>query len=439
MPSHWVDDSNAPLLTDLYQLTMMEAYLAEGMREVAVFDLFARRLPEIRNYLVTCGLDEVLHYFESVRFTESHIDYLRSLRRFSPEFLEYLAKFRFTGDVWAMPEGTVAFANEAVLEVVAPLPEAQLAETYVMNQIHIATLAASKAARVVTSAQGRTVVDYGLRRMQGTDAGTKSARAFYIAGVDATSNVLAGKMYGIPVSGTMGHSYIQAHDSEYEAFRNFVKHTPGAILLVDTYDTIEGIRQVIRLSREMGSRFNIAGIRLDSGDPISLSKEARRLLDEAGLSRVKIFVSSSLDEQSIEELIESTAPIDGFGVGTRMAVSADAPYLDFVYKLVEYAGRPRTKRSPGKGILPGRKQVYRLIENGVARKDIVTLRDEPIAGTPLLEVVMIGGRRVKPSPALMEIRKYCREQLRGLPKDLLRLTPKPYPVEITASLKELAG
>ena len=218
---------------------------------------------------------------------------------------------------------------------------------------------------------------------------------------------------------------------------NFLKQGAGAILLVDTYDTIEGIRQVIRLSREMGSRFEIAGIRLDSGDPISLSREARRLLDEAGLSRVKIFASSSLDEQTIEELVESSAPIDGFGVGTRMAVSADAPYLDFVYKLVEYAGRPRTKRSPGKGILPGRKQVYRQIENSIAMKDIVTLREESSAGTPLLDVVMTGGRRVKPSPALMEIRKYCREQLRGLPKELLQLTPKHYPVEFTASLREL--
>ena len=438
MTSHWVTGENASLLTDLYQLSMMEAYRAEGMNEIGSFELFVRRLPDARNYLIACGLEDVLEYFESVHFSKTHIDYLNSLRRFSSDFLDYLAGFRFTGEVWAMPEGTIAFGNEPVLEVVAPLTEAQLAETFVINQFHTATLAASKASRVVTAAQGRTVVDYGLRRMQGTDAGIKAARAFHIAGVDATSNVLAGKMYGIPVSGTMGHSYIQAHETEYDAFRNFVQCAPGTILLVDTYDTIAGIHQVIRLSQELGSRFEIGGIRLDSGDLATLSKEARRLLNEAGLSRVKIFASSGLDEHTISRFNELKAPIDGYGVGTQMAVSADAPYLDFVCKLVEYAGRPRTKRSPGKSLLPGRKQVYRQIENGVAARDVLARRTETLTGTPLLEAVMIGGRRVKPSPPLNQIRDYCREQLRAMPPGLLRLSRETYPVEVSPSLQELA-
>jgi len=437
-PSHWVNQSNAALLTDLYQLTMMDAYHAEGMNDVAVFDLFARRLPETRNYLIACGLDDVLQYLETLSFSKSALEYLRSLNRFSSEFLRYLASFRFTGDVWAMPEGTAFFANEPVLEIVAPLAEAQLAETFVLNQMHIGTLAASKAARVVTAAAGRTVVDYGLRRMHGTDAGIKTARAFYIAGVDATSNVLAGEMYGLPVAGTMAHSYIQAHATEFDAFRSFVTLSRGAILLVDTYDTIEGIQQIIRLARMMGERFDVAGIRLDSGDVFSLSKEARRLLDEAGLARVKIFASSEMDEHSIAGLLDAGAPIDGFGVGTRMAVSADAPYLDLVYKLVEYGGQPKTKRSPGKAVLPGRKQVYRKGENAFAVKDFVGRSDEELKAMPLLEPVMIRGRRLRAPLPLIDIREYCREQRRILPPSILSLTPGTYPVEITTSLQELA-
>jgi len=412
------------LLTDLYELNMLQAYHAEGMHDTAVFDLFMRRLPPNRDYLVACGLEHVLHYLETFRFEGHHLDYLHSLNRFSPSFIDYLSTLRFTGDVHAVPEGTVVFANEPLLEVVAPIGEAQIIETFVMNQIHIATLAASKAARVVKAARGRTVVDYGVRRMHGMDAGVKAARAFYIAGVDGTSNVLAGQVYGIPVSGTMAHSYIQAHDSEYEAFEKFLRTVPEAILLVDTYDTLEGVRQVIQLARSMGSDFRATGIRLDSGDLATLAKESRRLLDEAGLSKLKIVASSNLDEYEIEKLLEAGAPIDGFGVGTRMGVSSDAPSLDSVYKLVEYAGKGRVKRSPGKETLPGRKQIFR--QDG---RDILGRHDEQIAGTPLLEPRMIGGRRVGRGPSLEEIREYCKQQLQTL-------LASPYAVTISAALME---
>jgi nicotinate phosphoribosyltransferase len=309
-----------------------------------------------------------------------------------------------------------------------------------MNQIHFATVAASKATRVVRVAGDRTVVDFGVRRMHGTDAGVKSARAFYIAGVEATSNVLAGQMYGIPVSGTMAHSYIQAHDTEFEAFRSFLRTMPAATLLVDTYDTVEGVRQVIRLARELGPEFHVAGVRLDSGDLATLARESRRMLDEAGLTNVAIFASSNLDEYAIEKLVRSGAPIAGFGVGTHMGTSADAPFLDSAYKLVEYAGKPRIKRSTGKETLPGRKQLFRQIENGVAVGDVLACQNEQVQGQPLLKASMIGGRRTEPTPSPSAIQEYCRKQVASLPKALLRLTTTkpPYPVVISRQLEELA-
>jgi nicotinate phosphoribosyltransferase len=438
MASPWVGDENSCLFTDLYELTMMQAYYAEGMTARAAFDLFVRKLPPRRNHLIACGLEQVLHYLETLRFSRRHIEYLGSLQRFSTKFLETLADFRFTGDVFAMPEGTVAFANEPLLEVVAPIAEAQLVETFVLNQIHVATMAASKATRIVAAAQGRPVMDYGLRRMHGADAGLKAARAFYIVGIEATSNVLAGEMYGIPVSGTMAHSYIQAHETEMKAFREFLQRTPAATLLVDTYDTIEGVRNVILLAQEPGVESRGISIRLDSGDMVALSKQARRLLNEAGLPEIKIIASSGLDEDAIAELIGSGAPIDGFGVGTHMGVSADEPFLDCVYKLVEYAGRPRTKRSPGKVLLPGRKQVFRQMEGGIAVRDIVGRHDEQIPGQPLLEPVMSGGRRLKLSPPVASIRQYCTQQVHSLPQPLLQLTPEAYPVVLSDGIRELS-
>ena len=436
---HWVNDDNAGTLTDLYQLTMLQSYFEHRMNDIAVFDLFVRRLHPNRNYLVAGGLEQVLHYLETLSFSNEHLSYLRSLNRFSSTFIDYLGSLRFTGDVYAVREGTVVFANEPLLEIVAPLAEAQIIETFVINQIHLQTLAASKAARVVAAAQGRSIVDYGLRRIHGTDAGLKAARAFYIAGVDATSNVLAGEIYGIPVSGTMAHSFIQAHDSEYEAFRHFAETFPDGTMLVDTYNTLDGVRHVIRLARELESAFRVTGIRLDSGDLAMLSKESRRLLNEAGLSKLKIFASGNIDEYSITSLIQSGAPIDGFGVGTHMGTSADAPYLDMAYKLVEYAGVPRMKFSPAKSTLPGRKQVFRALVNGKAAGDEIACFGEQLPGRSLLEPVMLGGRRTGAPPALNDLRSHCIDGIGQLPPRLLASTPtdEPYLVTMSPQLQAL--
>ncbi|MEA2627109.1 MAG: nicotinate phosphoribosyltransferase [Candidatus Binatota bacterium] len=434
----WVDDSNAPLLTDLYQLVMLQAYFAADMRETAVFDLFVRRLPEARNYLVACGLDDALRHLEHIAFDAEAIAALRRLGRFSESFLEWLAELRFRGDVRAVPEGTVVFAEEPILEVVAPLPEAQLVETLVLNQIHLQTVAASKAARIVGAAAGRNVVDFGLRRMHGTDAAMKSARAFHVGGVAATSNVLAASVYGVPVAGTMAHSFVQAHDDELDAFRAMVASTPDAVLLVDTYDTIGGVRNVIRLARELGNRFRVRAIRLDSGDLAASARDARRMLDEAGLAAVRIFASSDLDEYRIRDLVAAGPPIDAFGVGTRMGVSSDAPSLDAVYKLAAYAGRGRVKLSTDKRTFPGRKQVFRVVEGGEARRDVLAVANEPADGRPLLVPVMQGGRRLAAgSTDLEEARERCRRGIAELPerlRDLGRADP-PYPVERTPALE----
>jgi len=426
MTSPWVNDSNAALLTDLYELTMLQSYFHEGMNGTAVFDLFVRRLSEKRNYLVACGLEHVLAYLETLSFSPEAVSYLESLNRFSVEFLKSLADFRFTGDILAVPEGTVVFANEPIIEVIAPLPQAQLIETFLMNQIQVATLAASKAARVVSAARGKPVIDFGVRRMHGADAGIKEPRAFYIAGVDATSNVLAGQLYGLPVAGTMAHSYIEAFEHELGAFRKFVGQFPEAILLVDTYDTVAGVRNVIELAKEMGPKFRVSGIRLDSGNILQLAIESRRLLDSAGLNHLKIFASSSLDEYSIEELLKSGAPIDGFGVGGRMGVSNDAPMLDTAYKLVEYDGRPTMKLSADKSSLPGRKQVFR--DTG----DTIALADEKLSGRPLLLKYVENGVRKIATESLEVMRLRCQSEIRRLGS-----ADAGYSVELSHGLCEL--
>lgn len=439
MTSHWVDDSNAALVTDFYELTMLQAYFDAGMNDTAVFDLFVRRLPPNRNYLVACGLEHVLHYLETLYFSSQALDYLASLDRFSNAFVKSLADFKFTGDVYAMPEGTVVFPNEPIIEVVAPIPQAQLIETFVMNQIQLSTLAASKAARVVTAARGRQIVDFGLRRMHGADAGIKAPRAFYIAGVNATSSVAAGRMFGLPVSGTMAHSFVQAFESELDAFRSFVKSHPGGVLLIDTYDTLKGVQHVIDLARELGSAFHVSGVRLDSGDLAELSKQVRKMLDDAGLHHLKIFASSSLDEYVIEELLSAGAPFDGFGVGAHMATSQDAPFLDTAYKLVEYAGRPTMKLSLHKSNLPGRKQVFREKTNGKAKRDVIGLADEHLGGEPQLLKFMENGRRVGPPEPVDASRTRCSAEIRVLPEALLSLDSADpiYPVEISPNLARL--
>jgi len=422
----------SPLFTDLYQLTMMNAYLKAGKRETASFELFVRKLPENRNYLVFAGLEDVVELLQDYRFSESDIDYLYSLKLFSDDFLDFLKTFRFTGKLYAMREGEIFFQNEPVLRVEAPIYEAQLFETAIMNQVHISSLIATKAARVFSVAEGRKLADFSLRRTHGFDAGMKVARSSYLTGFDGTSNVLAGKVYGIPVVGTVAHSFIMAFESEEEAFRAYLETFPNnGVLLVDTYDTVEGVKKAIKVAKEMG--VPLKGIRLDSGDVVELSKIARKLLDEAGFTETKIIVSGGLDEYRIKDILEKGAPVDAFGVGTKVGTSADSPYIDFVYKLVEFNGRPVMKTSSGKKMYPGRKQVFRE-ENG----DTVGVFGEELPGEPLLEKVMENGQPVKKLPTLKESREFFLERFSKLPGELKRIDQKvEYPVRISEKLREL--
>jgi nicotinate phosphoribosyltransferase len=425
------------LFTDLYELTMLQAYFNEEMMDDAVFSLFVRRLPDRRNFLLACGLDTVLSYLENLHFNDENIGYLRSLGKFSERFLSWLSDLRFTGEVWAVAEGTPVFANEPILEVIAPMPQAQLIETFVMNQIHLQTVLASKAQRVVAAAKGRPVIDFGARRMHGIDAALKAARAFYIGGVAATSNVLAGKRYGVPVAGTMAHSYIQAHDNEAAAFRAFAELYPQTVLLVDTYDTMAGIHKVIELARTLGKSFQVRAVRLDSGDLLALACEARQALDAAGLSKVEIFASGGLDEDSIAELLSSQAPIDGFGVGSSMGVASDAPVLDIAYKLCEYSGKGRLKLSSGKPVLPGRKQIFRVEEDGQDVRDTIARAGEALSGRLLLVTVMRNGKRLPAGMVDLEtIRQYAQTQIALLPAPVRQIAAAdpPYPVEVSAAL-----
>jgi nicotinate phosphoribosyltransferase len=429
---------DAALFTDLYELTMLQAYFNEGMDETAVFDLSIRSLPPERNFLVACGLEQALEYLETLHFSETALAYLDSLGLFTPAFLDCLRSFRFTGRVRAVAEGTIVFAQEPLLEVCAPIMQAQLVETWLLNQVTFGTLIASKGARAVLAAPGKTLVDFGSRRAHGSDAAIKAARALYLAGYDSTSNVLAGQRYGIPVAGTMAHSYILAHDSEREAFRRFLESYPETVLLVDTFDTEEGTRTAVDVVRELGDP-RIRGIRLDSGDLAELAKLTRRILDDAGLTSVRIFASGGLDEAEIASLLAAGAPIDAFGVGTSAVVSNDVPAIDSTYKLVSYAGTSRIKLSPGKVNLPGEKQVFRHWEGERMSGDVIALSHEELEGTPLLEVVMEDGQRtVAVRRTLEDARTLVRQQLGGLPDSLRGLDPAPAPYPVTLS-RELAA
>lgn len=433
------DQAPLGLLTDLYQLTMIQAYLEEGLQATACFSLFARRLPPRRNFLLACGLDDALDLLERITFTRPWLDRLAGLGLLSERTLRFLEEFRFSGDVHAVPEGTPVFGQEPLLEVEAPLPQAQLVETIVLNQVHFQTVAASKAARVVASASGRAVVDFGLRRMHGTDAGLKAVRAFFVAGVHATSNVLGGLLYGVPLRGTMAHSYVQAHESELDAFREFARIWPEAVLLVDTYDTAEGVRNVIRLAREGGRAFRVRGVRLDSGDLGALACQSREMLDQAGLGRLEILASGGLDEDAIAALVEAGAPIDAFGVGTALGVSADAPALDMAYKLVWYGGRDRLKLSAGKALLPGKKQVFRVEQDGVAAFDVLARREERGPGRPLLRPVMLAGQRLAEGRVGLDAaRAEAARALASLPPRL-RALPAAEPAYVVKISPELAA
>jgi nicotinate phosphoribosyltransferase len=429
--------SASTLLTDLYQLTMVTAYQALGMDQVAVFEFFVRRLPRQRGFLVAAGLAQVLDYLEALRFEAADLQWLETTGRFQPEALRRLEGLRFTGDVDAMPEGSVFFADEPVLRVTAPLPEAQFVESRIINLLNFQSMIASKAARCRLAAGSRRLADFGLRRAHGAEAGLLAARACYLAGFDATATVEAGRAFGIPITGTMAHSFVQAHDDETAAFRDFARiHPRGVTLLIDTYDTLRGARAVVELCR---SGVAVEAVRLDSGDLGALAREVRAILDAGGFPSVQIIASGNLDELEIEQFVADGVPIDAFGVGTRLDVSVDAPYLDCVYKLQEYAGRPRRKRSSGKVTWPGRKQVYRDYDAARhVRSDTIALADEVLPGRPMLQPVMRAGRRLQ-QPSLEESRAYARREIETLPLHCRSLgAPEPVAPSLSAGLRELA-
>ncbi len=430
------------LVTDLYQLTMLQAYLEHGMRAPATFELFTRRLPPQRNFLIAAGLDAALDYLEQLRFEAADIDYLESLGQFTPDFLDYLRGFRFSGSVDALPEGTPFFGNEPLLTVHGSLPEAQIVETRLLNLVQLPTAVATKAARVVAAADGRAVIDFGLRHAHGADASLAASRAAYIGGVQATSNVAAGQAHGMPVAGTMAHSFVQAHDSEREAFRHFMATFPTAALLVDTYDVEAGIATVIELARATaGGGVAPAAVRLDSGDLAAHARRTRRQLDAAGLTQVQIIASGNLDEREIARLVAGGAPIDSFGVGAALAVSEDAPCLDVVYKLVAYDGKGRMKLAAEKSTLPDPKQVG----SSTAPAPRTTLSGLPTrtpSGQALLEPVMRSGTRLSAGRrSLDQIRANAVRSLAMLPPRVRSLEPAtpPYQVEISPALGEAAA
>jgi len=436
-----IDPAASALLTDLYELTMLQAYHDRGMNGTAVFEFFSRKLPRERNFLIAAGLEQVLEYLCGVRFAAEELAFLESTGRFSAGFLKSLEDLRFTGDVHAMPEGTLFFPDEPILRVTAPLREAQLIESRIVNLLHFQTLVASKAVRSVLAAPGKLLVDFGLRRAHGAEAALLSARASYIAGFSGSATVLAGMRFGIPVFGTMAHSFIQAHDSESQAFENFVRsHPANATLLIDTYDTVEAARKVVRLAARLErDGFAVRGVRIDSGDLGEYARQVRRVLDAGGMQAVTIFASSGLDEYALRDL--AAAPIDGFGIGTRMNTSADAPYLDCAYKLVEYDGRPKRKRSEGKATWPGRKQVYRRFDTaGRIAGDMLTVEGDFQEGTPLLMAVMAGGRPVAGSPSTQAVREHVRAQLAALPERLRPLDrADPFVPSFSQALRALAS
>jgi len=430
-----------PLFTDLYELTMAAAYFDHQVVSEATFSLFIRDHKK-RNYFVSAGLEDALNELSSFRFSDEDRMYLKGTGLFSEAFLSYLKSFCFSGTVHAMAEGTICFSDEPVLEVTAPLIEAQLIETFLINTIGFQTLIATKAARCVHAGGAKPLIDFSLRRTQGHDAGMKVARSTYITGFKATSNVLAGKVYGIPVSGTMAHSYVSVFDNEADAFSAFSKTFPeNSVFLIDTYDTLEGAKHAATIAAEMKKRgLPLIGVRLDSGDMALLSRQVRSILDNAGLHEIKIFASSGFDEHKIAHVISTGAKIDAFGVGTKMGVSADAPYLDIVYKLVRYRGQDVRKLSIGKVTLAGEKQVFRKSDpNGHYVEDVIGLRDDRIVGgIPLLEKVMTEGNIYRPLPSLNKIRDSFEKSFSSLPQQYKSIHEKIiYPVRISPRLQEI--
>lgn len=435
---------NGPLFTDLYELTMAASYFEQQLVSDATFSLFVRNYPPHRNFFVAAGLEEALTELENFHFSESDISYLKNTGLFPHDFISYLKTLQFSGRVFAMPEGAIFFPQEPVLEITAPIIEAQLLETFLLNTIGFSSMIASKAARCIQAAEGRPLIDFSFRRTHGLDAGLKVARITYVSGFSATSNVLAGKIYQIPISGTMAHSYVTAFDSERDAFLAYSKTFPdNSIFLIDTFDTIQGAKNAASVAKEMKKRGKSpVGVRLDSGKMADLSRKVRKILDDEGLSDLKIFASGGFDEFKIADIISKGAEIDAFGVGTKVGVSADAPYLNIVYKMVKFKDRDVRKLSPGKISLAGEKQVFRISdEKGRYQKDTVGLRGDVVNdGEPLLEKVMENGKCLRPHPSLQKIRERFNHNISLLDETYKSLKPRTdYPVEMSPQLEELQG
>lgn len=421
------------LLTDLYQLNMMQAYLDTGLTDTAVFEFFVRKLPEQRNFLVAAGLEQAVEFLQSARFTEEELQWLADSGRFTQDFLAYLRDLRFTGEVDAVPEGTIVFPNEPILRVTAPLPLAQLVETRLINLLHTSILVASKAARMTLAAPEANLVDFGLRRAHGAEAGLLAARAAYLAGFAATATVPAQPMFGIPIAGTMAHSYVEAHERETGAFLSFARSRPNdVVLLIDTYDVARAAEKVVAIAPQLEAEgIAIRGVRIDSGDLETLARRVRAILDAGGLEHVQVMASGGLDEWKLRDLTARGAPIAGYGIGTALTTSDDAPALDCAYKLQEYAGTPRRKLSSGKATWPGRKQVWRQFDgDGRMAGDTLALAEAALAGTPLLQPVLTGGDVTGRRPTLAQARARCADQLARLPERLRVLDPAEAPYEV---------
>ncbi|MDH3701933.1 MAG: nicotinate phosphoribosyltransferase [Alphaproteobacteria bacterium] len=434
---------NSALLTDLYQLAMMEAYLEASMTDDAVFEFFVRRLPRNRNFLLAGGLEQAVDYLQRLQFTEPELRWLRDSGRFGKPLLRYLEALRFEGDVHAMPEGTAFFTDEPILRVTAPLPIAQLVETRLINLLQFQTLVASKAARMVLAAPGKLLLDFGLRRAHSAEAGLLAARASYLAGFTGTATVPAAALYGIPIFGTMAHSFIQAHEDEARAFVDFARVRPdGVVLLLDTFDTEAAAEKVVALAPRLDAEgIVIAGVRLDSGDLADHARKVRRILDSGNLQAVRILASGGLDEFELQKFTAGHAPIDGYGIGTQLTTSGDAPSLDCAYKLEEYAGQPKRKTSEGKATWPGRKQVFRRFRSdGRMAGDLLALAEETDEGEALVKPVMRDGALVAPLPTLAEARDRAAKNLAALPESLsvLQETPR-YAVTVSERIKSVAA
>jgi nicotinate phosphoribosyltransferase len=434
--------TTSALSTDLYELNMVQAYLDRGESKPAVFEFFVRKLPARRAFLMAAGLETALEFIATLRFTPEDIDWLKRSGRFRHNLLDYLADWRFTGDVHAMPEGTVFFPHEPILRITAPLPQAQLIETALISIMQFQSMIASKATRMVLAAGTKSLADFGLRSAHGAEAGLMAARASFIAGFGGAANVLAGQKFGIPIVGTMAHSFVQVHGDEMAAFEQYARARPdNVILLIDTYDTEAGARKVVELAPKLkADGIAVRGIRIDSGDLATMSKKVRAILDGGGLKDAVILVSGGVNEDEILRLAKAGAPIDGFGIGANLTTSQDAPTLDCAYKLQEYDGKPRRKLSEGKQTWPGRKQVWRnFASDGVMTDDTVSVEGDTQSGETLIAPAMTAGKRVRPDPSLEAIRDTARKNLAALPPRLRDLDPAAnYPVLIGDALKDLA-